>query len=329
MPQPEISCGSPPRRDIVELARRAEELGYARFWVYDSPALYGDLWVALARIAEATRRIGLGTGVAVPSLRHPMVTASAIATLEELAPGRLVCAFGTGFTARRAMGKKPLAWATVARQVQQVRALLRGETVLIDGAACAMIHSPGFAPKRPIEVPLWLAPMGPKGLAAAREALADGVILPFEPAPGFARCAVLVSGTVLEAGEDHATPRVREAAGGWFKTMYHAAWEQSPSAVDGLPGGAEWRRKIEALRPEGERHLAVHEGHVEAIPERERFLLEAAGPLLTQIGWTGDEASVRARIEKAVAGGATEIAYMPSGPDIPRELAAFARAAKL
>jgi 5,10-methylenetetrahydromethanopterin reductase len=327
MPQLELSCGSPPRRDIVELARAAESLGYTRFWVYDSPALYGDLWVALARIAEGTQRIGLATGVAVPSLRHPMVTASAIATLEELAPGRLVCAFGTGFTARRAMGKKPLSWATVARQVREIRALLRGETVLIDGAACAMIHSPGFAPKRPIEVPLWLAPMGPKGLAAARE-VGDGVILPFEPAPGFARCAVLVSGTVLGPGEDHTTPRVREAAGPWFKTMYHGAWEQSPTAVDNLPSGAEWRQRIEALRPEGQRHLAVHEGHVEAIPERERFLLDAAGPLLVQMGWTGDEASVRARIEKAAAGGATEIAYMPAGPDIPRELAAFARAAK-
>jgi len=322
-----LSCGSPPRHDIVDLARRAEDLGYARFWVYDSPALYGDLWVALARIAESTSRIGLATGVAVPSLRHPMVTAAAIATIEELAPGRLVCAFGTGFTARRALGKRPLSWATVARHVRQLRALLRGETVEIDGAACAMIHSPGFAPRRPIQVPLWLAPMGPKGLAAARE-VADGVILPFEPAPGFAHCAVLVSGTVLEPGEDHTTPRVREAAGPWFKTTYHAAWEQSPAAVDGLPGGAEWRRRIEALRPEGERHLAVHEGHVEAIPERERFLFDAAGALLLQIGWTGDEPSVRARIDKAAAGGATEIAYMPSGPDIPRELAAFARAAK-
>ena len=76
-----------------------------------------------------------------------------------------------------------------------------------------------------------------------------------------------------------------------------------------------------------ERHLAVHEGHVEAIPERERPLLDAAGPLLVQSGWTGDASAVRARIDKAAAGGATEIVYMPAGPDMPRELAAFARAA--
>jgi 5,10-methylenetetrahydromethanopterin reductase len=78
---PELSCAFPPSRDLPRYARLAETLGYRRVWVYDSPALYGDLWIALARVAEVTTTIGLGTGVAVPSLRHPMVTASAIATV--------------------------------------------------------------------------------------------------------------------------------------------------------------------------------------------------------------------------------------------------------
>ena len=84
-----LSCGFPPSIDLPTYARLAESLGYERVWAYDSPALYGDVWVALARVAEATDRIGVATGVAVPSLRHPVVTASAIATIEELAPGRL------------------------------------------------------------------------------------------------------------------------------------------------------------------------------------------------------------------------------------------------
>jgi 5,10-methylenetetrahydromethanopterin reductase len=310
------------------LARCAEDAGYARLWSYDSPALYGDLWVALARAAEATSRIGLGTGVAVPSLRNPMVTAAAIATLEELAPGRLVVALGTGFTARRALGQKPATWKFLAGYARQLRALLDGEVVEIDGEPAQMIHSPGFAPARPIRVPIRLAPSGPKGIAVARE-LGMDVLVPYEPVPGFAECAVMVHGTVLGPGEDHTTPRVREAAGPWFKTMYHALWERDPTAVDSLPGGAEWRRRIEALRPARERHLAVHEGHVEAIPERELFLLDLAGPMLTQSGWTGDAAAIRARVEKAAAGGATEIVYMAAGPDVPRELEAFARAAGL
>jgi 5,10-methylenetetrahydromethanopterin reductase len=83
---------------------RAEELGYARAWCYDSPALYPDVWMTLALAAERTSRIGLGPGVLIPSLRHPMVTAAAIAMLAEQAPGRVVVGVGSGFSARLAMG---------------------------------------------------------------------------------------------------------------------------------------------------------------------------------------------------------------------------------
>ncbi|HEY5153579.1 MAG TPA: LLM class flavin-dependent oxidoreductase, partial [Acidimicrobiales bacterium] len=84
----DISCGFAPSAAAPDLVAVAEELGYARAWMYDSPALYGDVWVALTRAAERTSRIGLGPGVLVPSLRHVMVTAAATAGLAELAPGR-------------------------------------------------------------------------------------------------------------------------------------------------------------------------------------------------------------------------------------------------
>src|SRR5215213_9240894 len=121
-----------------------------------------------------------------------MVTASAIAAIEELAPGRLVAAFGTGFTARMAMGKKPMSWATLEEFVVQLRALLGGEAIEVDGAMCQLIASPGFAPPRPIRVPLLLAVEGPKGIEAARR-VADGVILftvPSEPLPNEPRWRV-------------------------------------------------------------------------------------------------------------------------------------------
>jgi alkanesulfonate monooxygenase SsuD/methylene tetrahydromethanopterin reductase-like flavin-dependent oxidoreductase (luciferase family) len=94
VPRPQLSFACPPGGRSVEHSRIAESLGYERVWLFDSPSMYTDIWVSLARIADATERIGLGTGVAVPSTRHPMVTASAIAAVEELAPGRLVVAFG-------------------------------------------------------------------------------------------------------------------------------------------------------------------------------------------------------------------------------------------
>jgi 5,10-methylenetetrahydromethanopterin reductase len=112
---PAISVALPPSKSIVEWARLAAELGYRRVFVFDSPALYGDVWIALARIVESVPDIEVATGVAVSSLRHPMVTASALATIEELAPGRVSAYFGTGFTARLAMGRRGVPWADLAR----------------------------------------------------------------------------------------------------------------------------------------------------------------------------------------------------------------------
>ncbi len=69
----DLSCAFATSMESHEHARIAEDLGYKRAWFYDSPALYPDVWVQLCRAAERTQRIGLGPGVLVPSLRHPMV----------------------------------------------------------------------------------------------------------------------------------------------------------------------------------------------------------------------------------------------------------------
>jgi 5,10-methylenetetrahydromethanopterin reductase len=322
-----LSCGFPPSRNLPTYARLAESLGYERVWAYDSPALYGDVWVALARVAEATDRIGVGTAVAVPSLRHPVVTASAIATIEELAPGRLAVAFGTGFTARLAMGKRAMRWSDLARYVTQVRGLLQGDVVEVDGAACQLLYSPGFGPRPPINVPLLAAPAGPKGFAVAHD-VADGVVLvglpPEDERGHWSTCAILTNGTVLDPGEDHTSERVRQAAGPWFTTAYHAMYEWAPDALASMPGGDAWRAGVERDRPEGERHLAIHEGHVVTVTDRDTPLLDEAGAALLGTGWTGDRASVRSRLENAEAVGVTEVIYTPAGPDIARELEAFA-----
>ncbi|MFI5952702.1 LLM class flavin-dependent oxidoreductase [Cryptosporangium sp. NPDC051539] len=326
-----LSLGLPPSPRIVEYARAAEELGYHRVWVFDSPALYGDLWIALARIAEGTGRVGFGAGVAVPSLRHPMVTASAIATVEDLAPGRLTTAFGTGFTARRTLGQKAMRWADLATYVRQVRTLLDGGVVEIDGKPCQLLHPDGWAPPRPIATPLWAAPGGPKGFAAARQLGVDGVMLmlpPNRPVAGWAETALLVSGTVVRPGEDDTSERLIRAAGPWFATMYHGIWEMFPEALDGVPGGPEWRSAMEAARPEDERHLAVHEGHGMLLTDRDRAAIAEAGPMILSSGWTGDRDAIQARLADAATNAITEVVFAASGPDVLGEITAFAEAGR-
>ena len=165
----EISCAFATSLATPDHVALAEELGYRRAWLYDSPALYPDVWVILARCADRTTHIGLGPGVLVPSLRHPIVNAAAIATLTRLAPGRIDVAIGSGFTGRMTLGQRPLSWKYVRQYVLALQALLRGESVEWEGGLIQMMHPDGFAESRPITVPIILGVGGPKGDEVARE----------------------------------------------------------------------------------------------------------------------------------------------------------------
>ena len=92
----------------VDLAVRAESLGYNFVWVFDSPMISSNPWVTMGLIAARTSTIRVGTGVAVPGLRMAPVTANAIATVNAVAPGRTFLGVGTGNTAMRAMGQLPM-----------------------------------------------------------------------------------------------------------------------------------------------------------------------------------------------------------------------------
>ncbi|AZQ39921.1 LLM class flavin-dependent oxidoreductase [Streptomyces cyaneochromogenes] len=92
---------------VEDLAVRAEELGLHSFWVNDTPMVHGDPFVALSLCAKATSRIRLGIGVTSPALRSAPAAASGLASLNALAPGRIICGVGTGNTARRTLGMRP------------------------------------------------------------------------------------------------------------------------------------------------------------------------------------------------------------------------------
>src|SRR3954471_12974139 len=134
----EVSCAFPTALDSPDNIALAERLGYHRAWIYDTPQQSPDVWMTLALAAQRTERIGLGPGVLVPSLRHPMVNAAATATLCALAPGRVAVSFGTGFTGRRAMGYGAVTWSFMDSYIRAYQGLLRGEVVEWEGASMQM-----------------------------------------------------------------------------------------------------------------------------------------------------------------------------------------------
>jgi 5,10-methylenetetrahydromethanopterin reductase len=322
----DVSCAFATSLSTPEDIRAAESLGYIRAWSYDSPALYPDVWVALSQAAERTDRIGLGPAVLVPSLRHPMTNAAAIAGLCASAPGRVAVAVGSGFTGRYTLGQKPLPWTYVESYVRTLRALLQGETVEWEGAPIRMMHPAGFGAARPIEVPILIGAAGPKGTAVAK-AVGDGMFSAAVPNAGAGGWhALLQFGTVLQDGEDVRDPRVLEAAGHGLAVAYHAMFERGGAdAVKGLPGGAAWLEEVERL-PAAERHLATHEGHLVHLSDRDRAALDQGADLLTTFTLTGTRDALRERLAQFESAGVTEIVYQPAGDDIPGELARFIEA---
>lgn len=317
-----LSCGIVPAPNAPDVAALAEELGYHRAWFYDSPALYGDVWIAIARSLDRTRRIGVGTAVLVPSLRHVLVTAAAIGTVEAQAPGRLAVALGTGFTGRAMLGQPAVSWRAMREYVTALRALLRGEDAVVDGAICRLMSPAGVLAKRPIGVPLVIAAGGARGLAIARE-IGDGVMCAGVIPEGSRDASLLTFGSVLRDGEGFESPRVLDAIGPAIAVIYHGAYQAGGAeAVDALPGGRGWREEIERF-PEPVRHLHVHEGHIFELSERDRRHLH---PALGATTFTGTPEQLRERLAAYQVQGVSELVYAPMGPDVAGELRAMMQA---
>ena len=324
-----ISAAFPPVPATPEHIGLAEKLGYSTAWVYDTPALQLDCWMTLALGAARTRRIRLGPGVMIPSLRHPMVTASAIATLVSLVgESRVIIGIGTGFTGRRAMGQKPLRWQDMPRMVGDIRRLLAGETVEIEGAATSMLHWPGQAPNRPIEVPFVLGVNGPKGLETAA-AMRCGVITS-RPRPDAdydksLDVILLGFGTILDQGETLSSPRVINTAGPGVMVAYHAFLEQHDARLDRLPNAKRFVELANAVDP-GQRHMALHSGHLTELNAIDRQVITGEAMSITPL--VCKPAELPERLDGLATQGITEVAFQPMG-DVTRELTTFARAAGL
>jgi probable F420-dependent oxidoreductase len=160
----------PPARRVVELARRAEELGFDMVWTFDSHILWQEPYVIYSQILAATERIKVGPLVTNPISRDPTVTASLFATLNDMFGNRTVCAIGRGDSARRVLGSKPATLAQTAAAIRVIRALATGHS----------IETPAGEVRIPWvtngDLQVWMAGYGPKALATVGQE-ADGFVL--------------------------------------------------------------------------------------------------------------------------------------------------------
>ncbi len=187
----------------VALTRQAEAAGFRHGWVFDNQLPFREAYPLLTLMAINTTHMRLGTCVTNPATRDPSVTASALATLDEISGGRMDLGIGRGDASVRSLGRPPTTMATLEQAVTVIRDLVEGRTTVYDGAEMRLPWTQGW------QLPTWIAGYGPMALALAGR-IADGLILQLADPDLIRWMAGLMRTAAETAGRD---PVVDQGAG--------------------------------------------------------------------------------------------------------------------
>jgi len=241
-------------REIARLARHAETLGFASVWLPDHllpPAPFGTVYggvhealILLAHVAALTERVTLGTSVLVLPLREPVLLAKQLATLERLAPGRVILGAGVGWD-RDEFAALEVPFTERGRRTDELIELVAHLHATGSGGFDGRFHRVGggvLAPQPSAPIPLLV---GGKSDAALKRAARVGDlwqaydVTPDEFRALHARLRELTSGRAVSAG----------------------------TVVNARPD-TDWAAELEAWRAAGAEHLAIHPGPLATAAER-------------------------------------------------------------
>ena len=319
----DIAIQVPTKANSWEVAVRAEQLGFSHVWFYDTPLLNAELFAAMGAAATKTSRIKLCTGVMIPFNRLAPVAASGLATLNALAPGRIVFGVSTGFTGRRAMGMKPVTLADMARYIDTVQALLAGEMTELDaegGTHKIRFLNPEWGGLINIEdpIPLAISALGPKARALTVERRAQWINTATYPErekaeleemralwsqaghdPAEFYSIATIGGRVLDEGESPDSVKTREQAGPAAAIVFHNFIEQREfgsimgSEFPFAEALAAYRKVYDGYEPSDARYLSNHRGHLMFVRPDETHL---TGDVIKALTLTGTRAELAERL---------------------------------
>ncbi len=167
---------------IGEVAKIVEESGFDNLWVLDESPFppYTDVFVNMCEAVRVTKTMKVGSALCNPYTRHPALIAVGMASLNELAPGRIITCIGAGGTMTLGplgikMWEKPL--STIREAFRILRGMYAGETVTFEGEVLKAVNC-RLKSKINEKMPIYLGARGPKMLGLAGE-LSDGVLMTF------------------------------------------------------------------------------------------------------------------------------------------------------
>jgi alkanesulfonate monooxygenase SsuD/methylene tetrahydromethanopterin reductase-like flavin-dependent oxidoreductase (luciferase family) len=323
---------------IGEHARRLEDAGFSHLWIYDSPLVFGEPYMAALEAARATERIVIGPGVTHPGSRPATATAQALATLAKAAPGRVAFGVGIGSSARHSLGMRPATLDQLHDYVRVVRAMLAGgEAQYREGDhthPVAFIQPHGRWVDVDHDVETWISAFGPKGQRRAGSQ-ADGVMVRWEGEERLEQACEHVRAGAREAGRDPDAVRLgvlfavypvsdpneldgeeaRAALGPLvvsrlrYLTANYSSAEDVPAVFrDGFLAYREYREGLDPYR----RHLENYQGYLTLTPEHlERFVTPQS---IRTVCHVADSDGVAAELQRMADAGAAHASLQIAGP---------------
>jgi len=346
----------PTRIDDWQLIKDAEDLDYDRAWVPDSQMIWSDCYATLALAAHNTSHIHIGSGVSIPGTRIAPVTAHSIASINQIAPGRVFLGIGTGHTAMRVMGMKPMRIKPFREYLRVVSTLLRGEEVEYTLAGTTrtiqFLHQDLRFINLEDSIPIYIAANGPRALHITGEFGAGLTTLLYEDTsvltshlklikegaakagrslPDPFHMSAVTSVVILRPGETVASERVIDACGAWVTTALHFVYEVykltrkedviPPAFQDTWEEYCAYVSKMET--PANNRYLQIHDGHsTYLVPAERRFVTPKAIQGTSLVG-TPDE--IIERIREAEKAGLRELTILPPTETNREMITEFAR----
>ncbi len=330
--------------DGWKAGKRAEELGFDSIWFEDSQMVVADPFIAMATTAMETKKIKLGTGVCIPSNRIPPSTANMLATINQLAPGRVNWGVGTGFSGRRAMGMAAIKIKDFDNYVGAVRGLLDRETIdwEIEGQNRKLKF---LNPERNLfnttdPVHFHIAAMGPRGRAVAANHKCNWIHLystqelaaldlkemnsSYAEAglnPDDYKKTAFVLGAVVRDGENCDSPRVKDQAGPMAAVVIHNLMETQYGDLG--TGGigdnqlmAAYHDLYNSYAPEDARYLTLHRGHCLFLRDDEKPLI--TGDFIKSASFTGTVNELADEVKALRDTGYDEVTFilLPHHPDM-------------
>ena len=192
-------------RDGLDYVQYAENKGFEAVWQAES-RLVRDAIVPMAAYAAVTNRIKVGSGVINNWTRNIGLLASTFLTLDDLAPGRIICGIGAwwdplaknvGINRTKPLTAMKETVDILKRLLAMERVTYHGEFIQVDGIELDIVHGR----KEPRDVPVYIGATGNKMMELTGE-IADGVVLNYCVPPEYNHNALeMLSNGAKRAGK--------------------------------------------------------------------------------------------------------------------------------